>query len=40
MLALWNNWYQTLASPEALATVIVFVVVGADVITLVQGRRR
>jgi len=37
---LWNNWYQTLASVEALATVIVFVVVGAGVITLVQGRRR
>jgi len=26
MLELWNNWYQTLASAEALATVIVFVV--------------
>jgi len=40
MLELWNNWYQTLASVEALATVIVFVVVGAGVIKLVQGRRR
>jgi hypothetical protein len=40
MLELWNNWYQTLASVEALATVIVFVVVGAGVIALVQGRRR
>jgi len=40
MLELWNNWYETLASAEALATVIVFVVVGAGVITRVQGRRR
>ena len=40
MLELWNNWYETLASVEALATVIVIVVVGAGVITLVQGRRR
>jgi hypothetical protein len=40
MLELWNNWYETLASVEALATVIVFVVVAAGVITLVQGRRR
>jgi hypothetical protein len=27
MLELWNNWYETLASMEALATVIVIVVV-------------
>ena len=40
MVELWNNWYETLASLEALATVIVFVVVGAAVIMLVQGRRR
>jgi len=40
MLELWNNWYETLASVEALATVIVFVVLGAGVITLVQTRRR
>jgi hypothetical protein len=40
MRELWNNWYETLASVEALAAVIVFVVVGAGVITLVQGRRR
>jgi hypothetical protein len=26
MLELWNNWYETLASAEALATVIVIVV--------------
>jgi len=25
MLELWNNWYDTLASVEALATVIVIV---------------
>jgi hypothetical protein len=40
MVELWNNWYQTLASVEALATVIVFGVVGAGVIMLAQGRRR
>jgi len=40
MLELWNSWYETLASVEALAIVIVFAVVGAGVITLVQGRRR
>ena len=41
MLELWNNWYETLASSmEALAIVIVIVVVAAGVITLVQGRRR
>jgi hypothetical protein len=40
MVELWNNWYATLASVEALAIVIVFVVVGVGVIMLVQGRRR
>jgi hypothetical protein len=40
MLELWNNWYETLASVEALAIVIVFVVVGAGAIMLAQGRRR
>jgi hypothetical protein len=40
MLELWSNWYQTLVSVEALATVIVFVVVGTGVIMLVQGWRR
>ena len=29
MLELWNNWYDTLASAEALATVIVIVLVAA-----------
>jgi len=32
MLELWNNWYETLASMEALATVIVTVVVAAGVL--------
>jgi hypothetical protein len=40
MLELWNNWYETLASVEALATVIVIVVVAAGAITLVETRRR
>jgi hypothetical protein len=40
MLELWNNWYEILASAEALAAVIVIAVLGAGIITLVQGRRR
>ena len=40
MIELWNNWYETLASVEALATVIVIVVVAAGVIALAEGRRR
>ena len=40
MLELWNYWYDMLASAEALATVIVIVVLGSGVITLWQGRRR
>jgi hypothetical protein len=40
MHELWNNWYETLASIEGLATVIVFVVIGAGVIALIEGRRR
>jgi hypothetical protein len=40
MLELWNNWYDTLASVEALAALIVFVLVGTGAIMLVQGRRR
>jgi hypothetical protein len=40
MLELGNNWYETLASMEALATVIVIVVVAAGVITLAESRQR
>jgi hypothetical protein len=40
MLELWNNWYETLASVEALATVIVIVVVASGVIALTEGWRR
>jgi hypothetical protein len=40
MLELWNNWYETVASVEALASVIVIAVLGAGVIMLTQGRRR
>ena len=39
MLELWRNCYETLASAEVLATVIVIVVVAARV-TLAEGRRR
>jgi hypothetical protein len=40
MLELWNNWYDTLATVEALATVIVIVLVAAGAITLAESRRR
>ena len=40
MLELWNNWYETLASMEAFATVIVIIVVAAGVITLAESWRR
>ena len=40
MLELWNNWYETLVSVEALATVVVIVVVAAGVVTLAETRRR
>jgi hypothetical protein len=40
MLEFWNSWYETLASMEAFATVIVIVVVAAGVITLAESRRR
>jgi hypothetical protein len=40
MLDLWNNWYETLASMETLATVIVIVVVAAGVVSLAERRRR
>jgi hypothetical protein len=40
MLELWNNWSDTLASVEALATVIVIVLVAAGAITLAESRRR
>jgi hypothetical protein len=39
MLELWNKWYETLATVEALATVVVIAVVAAGVISLVEGRR-
>ncbi len=40
MLELWNSWYDTLASVEALATVIIIVLVAAGAITLADSRRR
>jgi hypothetical protein len=40
MLKLWNSWYETLVSVEALAIVVVVVVAAAGVIVLAQGRRR
>jgi hypothetical protein len=39
MLELWNGWYEALASVEALAVVIVFVVVAAGVIVPADWRR-
>jgi hypothetical protein len=40
MLELWNSWYDTLASAEALATVIVIVLVAASAIVLAESRWR
>ena len=40
MLELWNDWYETLTSVEALATIIVIAVLGAGVIALMESRRR
>jgi hypothetical protein len=40
MLEPWHNWHETLGSAEVLAIVIVFVVAGAGVITLAQGRAK
>jgi hypothetical protein len=40
MTELWNNWYETLVSIEALAIVIVIAVVAAGVISLAESRRR
>jgi hypothetical protein len=40
MVEVWNNWYETLASMEVLATVIVIVVVAAGVIALAEIRQR
>jgi uncharacterized protein YpmS len=37
MTELWNNWYETLVSIEALATIIVIAVVAAGVI-LIRSR--
>jgi hypothetical protein len=40
MLEFWNKCYETLASAEALAVVIVVVLIGSGVISFVQARRR
>jgi hypothetical protein len=40
MLELWNSWYETLVSVEALAVVVVTVVAAAGLVVLAQGRRR
>jgi hypothetical protein len=40
MLELWNSWYDTLASVEALAMVIVIVLVAAGAMTLADNRRQ
>jgi hypothetical protein len=40
MLELWNNWYETLVSVEALATVVVIVVVASGAIALAERWRR
>jgi hypothetical protein len=40
MPELWNRWYDTLASVEALAKVIVIVLLATGAITLAENRRR
>jgi hypothetical protein len=40
MLELWKNWYETLASVEALATLVVIVVVASGTIVLAERWRR
>jgi formate hydrogenlyase subunit 3/multisubunit Na+/H+ antiporter MnhD subunit len=40
MLEFWSKWYGILASAEALAVVIVIVLIAAGVITFVEARRR
>jgi hypothetical protein len=40
MLELWNSWYDTVVSVEALAVVVVVVVAAAGLIALAQGRRQ
>lgn len=40
MLGFWNSWYDTLVSVEALATVIVIVLMAAGAIALAESRRR
>ena len=39
MIELWNKWYGTLASVEALAAVIVIAVVTAGILTLIESQR-
>jgi hypothetical protein len=40
MLEFWNKWYGILVSAEALAVVIVIVLIAAGVVTFVQARRQ
>lgn len=39
MIELWNKWYGTLASVEALAAVVVIAVVTAGILTLIESQR-
>jgi hypothetical protein len=40
MLELWNKWYETLVSVEALATVVVFAVVACGAVALAERWHR
>lgn len=39
MIELWNKWYETLASVEGLAVIVVVAIVTAGVLTVLEGRR-
>lgn len=39
MIELWNKWYGTFASVEALAAVVVIAVVTAGILTLIESQR-
>lgn len=39
MIELWIKWFESLASVEGLAAIVVVAVMTAAVLTLIEGRR-
>ncbi|WP_407116696.1 hypothetical protein [Bradyrhizobium sp. LMG 9283] len=39
MIELWSKWFETLASVEGLAAIVVVAVMTAGVLTLIEGLR-